>query len=1720
MMGVLGIKAQTNENEAYYAVDQYAEGSVILSETVTFYYDDQRSTRENSNLLTQDGGKLNIPNAPYSPNSANTPFSIKIEFDDSFANYRPTNTSYWFSNMYGLYVEFEGWENFNTSAVTNMSHMFDGLGKSRNGARCDVKGLDLSHFSLSSVTDMSYMLANASASYRAYVFGEENIVYDANVISCLTFSSSINTTGLMKNYETNRLSVPATANNLAYNAFEGLGTSTEPCLLIVPEGFKPQNMTLNYNIFEWKGGNFKFEDNHKVAYLRIENHDDDMDRLYFYYDNNCGDHNPYILYEYCLVPDDGNGGFPIFCNGYEVYENTFTFMSSFADYRPTNTSNWFKKIGYPEDGGRFYIEGLENLNTSEVTNMSYMFYGSAYSEQRRTDIELDLSHFDTRNVTDMRYMFAEFMKYYYKWNSSTEEYDIFSLGTLDFSHFTINPNAQTDYMFQNAQIGTLVIPESANNLASNAFIGLGTPTSPCNLVYADGFKPEGVTYFTNYFAWKGGCFDIINEAYISIEGSKNDRYVFCYDNRRGLKRNTIDLLNDEGKLNVNFARLSNVTTVCIDESFANYKPTNTSRWFYNFHGTIEGLSNLNTSKVTDMSYMFADCTGMTGFDLSSFDIEKVTDMTGMFGGCTNLAELNLSGFDFSNGPITGALLYNCTSLKKLTIPITAYHLSDGCCGGVGTADAPCELVYPDGFNLQNPTSGNGYFRWRSGYFHEAAKPYAVLSGSTLTFYYDFNERNMTGTGTVYHLRTGSSNTTPEWYDNRTSVTKVVFHSSFADARPENCYCWFSGMTNLSEIEGMAYFNTSSVQQMASMFYNCSSLTSIDLSDFDTSNVTWMNRMFEGCTGLNSLDLSTFDTSKVSQMYNMFAGCTGLSSLTLTNFNTSKVSTMKEMFKGCTNLETLDISNFNTAKVTNFTSMFEGCSKLADLDLSSFTISFTDPFYTQNMFKNCSALVSLHIPFSASSLNDGACTGVGTTSNPCRLSYPDGFMPEQDDAGNGYFKWKNGYFTDDRHVYALLSNEGLTLTFYYDNQWDSRPSHGKGLVFSLNQVENSTPAWYTFSGVTSVVFDPSFADARPTTCSYWFCFMEDLSSITGMEYLNTSKVTDMKYMFNGCKKLTEIDLSHFNTSSVTSEYGFEGMFSNCFELTTLDLSNFQFTSNVSTSQIIALCTGLQSLTVNESANSWHEGACQNVGSSDNPCTLIRIGNFTLDDAVNHNGYFVWKEGFFRNPPTPYVVISFDGKTMTFYCDNKINSRKGYKFTHLDYEMPEWMESPIEEVVFDPSFASARPTSCRSWFNGMSTLISITGIEYLNTENVDYYDNMFYGCSSLTSLDLSHFNFSNTEASGLLGNCSALQSLSIPASASNWSDGNCYNVGTSENPCMLIYPADMTLDKTDGEGYFVWKGGYFREREAYAALSDDGKTLTFYYDGNMSSYYVSYPVTNDITPSWYNGTEDVETVVFDSSFADARPTTCSNWFIYKSQLTSIVGIENLNTSKVTDMSYMFHSCSKLTEIDLSHFDTSSVTAATDGFYSMFGNSTNLTTLDLSGFDFNSNVKTGSLLGSCTGLKLLTVNESASHWADDACFLAGNWEDPCTLFYPAGMTLDKTDREGYFIWKGGYFKEGVLGDADDNGTVNIVDVMKTANYVLGNSDPNGFAFYNANVANSDNVVTVTDVMTIVDIVFGLNPSNAPRRNATSHTSHRSTIQTPASGVKTKNSEKVITQ
>ena len=139
--------------------------------------------------------------------------------------------------------------------------------------------------------------------------------------------------------------------------------------------------------------------------------------------------------------------------------------------------------------------------------------------------------------------------------------------------------------------------------------------------------------------------------------------------------------------------------------------------------------------------------------------------------------------------------------------------------------------------------------------------------------------------------------------------------------------------------------------MSYMFFACSKLTSLDVTNFNTENVKNMVRMFYNCSALTSLDVTNFNTMNVTNMRFMFYGCSSLTSLDVTKFNTEKVTNMNRMFYNCSKLTSLDVTNFNTENVTNMSYMFSSCSALT-------TIYASDEFVTtnvetgSNMFFNC------------------------------------------------------------------------------------------------------------------------------------------------------------------------------------------------------------------------------------------------------------------------------------------------------------------------------------------------------------------------------------------------------------------------------------------------------------------------------------------------------------------------------------------------------------------------------------------------------------------------------------------------------------------------------------------------------------------------------------------------------------------------------------------------
>ena len=746
-------------------------------------------------------------------------------------------------------------------------------------------------------------------------------------------------------------------------------------------------------------------------------------------------------------------------------------------------------------------------------------------------------------------------------------------------------------------------------------------------------------------------------------------------------------------------------------------------WFDGFENltTIEGMENLCTDSVESMLDTFYGCSSLTSIDLSHFNTKNVNVMQGMFDGCSALTTLDVSNFDMSKMININSMFRNCTALTtiyssddwKNSPVVNSYSMFKNCTklkGAVAFNDNETDA------SMANPTTG--YF---------TAKTYVEYKDNMLTFYCD--NLKATRSGTVYVLDENLPDTkAPAWLKEQKNVTKVVFDSSFKDSRPTTMMNWFYGFENLTTIEGMENLCTDSVVNMAYTFSGCSSLTSIDLSHFNTENVIVMADMFEGCRALTTIDVSNFDMSKMINMESMFHECKALTTIYCNEDWDICSSTWEDgtgMFLSCTNLK---------------------------------------------------GAVEYNEYYTGSSM-----------ANPT-----------------------TGYFTKTAYV---VENNG-TLTFYCDTKRASRP----GTSYSIydRNVDLNYPAWAgdvsdVNERITKVVFDSSFKNYKPTSTEKWFSYCTKIKTIEGIENLITDEVTTMKEMFSGCSALTSINMSNFNTENVTtmeemffgcsaltsinvSNFNTEnmttmkGMFNNCKALVSLDLSSFNTAnvtdmcamflgcaalttldvSTVNTAKVTDMeymFSGCSALTTIYCDNDWNSGTV-------NYSNDMFIGCTSLTGAVEYDASKV--DVSMANPTTGYftskVYAVEDGSTLTFYYDENRKSHTGTVYDinakrSENTNIPAWAgynsaKTSITKVVFDSSFKEYKPTDTKYWFNYLTKLKTIEGIENLNTEQVTSMTKMFYGCQSLTSLDVSHFNTANVDMmSYMFGLCSALTSLDL-------------------------------------------------------------------------------------------------------------------------------------------------------------------------------------------------------------------------------------------------------------------------------------------------------------------------------------------------------------------------
>ena len=815
----------------------------------------------------------------------------------------------------------------------------------------------------------------------------------------------------------------------------------------------------------------------------------------------------------------------------------------------------------------------------------------------------------------------------------------------------------------------------------------------------------------------------------------------------------------------------------------------------------------------------------------------------------------------------------------------------------------------------------------------------------------------------------------------------------------------SSMTSLD----LTQFDMSRVISLSYTFFNCGSLKILKLDGINTSNVTDMSYMFAGCSVLKSVDFKNLDTSNVTNMCGMFAWFYGFNSLDLSSFDTSSVTDMNFMFYGCYPIRTINLNGFDTSNVTSMYSMFYWCSSLQSLDLSSFdTSNVTD---MGNMFTCCSSLKSLD-----------------------------------------------------------LSN------------------------FDTSKVENMAGIFDLCSSISSLDIT-NFNTSSVWDMSKMF---KDCSSLTSLDlkHFDTSNLSSMENMFKGCSSLTALDLSNFQ---LMSHVNLSNCFSDCgkpvngrpiiclakdyshatrfndSQRTGIDLSKLRFiySSNLYRYENSKSGVGLSvslldafKAEINKSSGGsysygdevWRtgdplpnpapEGVYNDEQVTDMSNLFANLDMVTSLDLTFFDTRFVNDtHGMFRgcSSISALYLTSFDAMKITYMddmfsnCGQVINGKPAIGYVKDDAQAAIFNDPQItgidsQKLVIDASFDLTQFYTYDIVENGYKLALTdnfkqqldkdsggritvgnytwVTGDPLPNPlpqgflDYTSYFDmsKLFAECSSMTSLDLTQFDMSRViSLSYTFFNCGSLKILKLDGiNTSNVTDMSYMFAG-----CSVLKSVDFknldTSNVTNMCGMFAWFYGF----NSLDLSSFDTSSVT---DMNFM-FYGCYPIrtinlngfdTSNVTSMysmfyWCSSLQSLDLSSFDTS----NVTDMGNMFTCCSSLKSLdlsnfdtskvenmagifdlcssissLDITNFNTSSVWDMSKMFKDCSSLTSLDLKHFDTSNLSSMEN----MFKGCSSLTALDLSNFQLMSHVNLSNCFSDCgksvKGRPIIGLAKDASH------------------------------------------------------------------------------------------------------------------------------------------------
>ena len=603
------------------------------------------------------------------------------------------------------------------------------------------------------------------------------------------------------------------------------------------------------------------------------------------------------------------------------------------------------------------IEGLNYINTSDVTNYNFMFW-----EMKSID-SLDLSSFHVENATSMESMFdgCNSLKYVnlssFNKSGKVTNFDFMfancsSLESLDVRMLDTHSATTMEYMFSFCTSLKTLDLSYFNTEGVNSMHEMFYGCSALVALALDRFSASSLTNVESMFY---GCTKLKTIwCPTDFSGVPNsiDMFFSC-ESLEGSKGTAYDDANPK------------------DKTYAHIDGGSGYEGYFSERGTDKLMYTVYNPVSRTLSFNYDWNFYSTPYNPGSSIPELLEDKV-LFRDYCNEIETAWFDYAFYEAPLThggdlfhqflrdgeGNVLYVYTAGNIISISgwenLNTNEMTDMSYMFYGLDDIDLKVLDLSTFNTDKVTDMSHMF--------EGA------SSTTKIDLSNFNTENVTNMNSMFSTCSSLTELDLSKFDTK-NVTDMSWMfsncggldkldvSGFKTDKVTDMAVMFGGCYNLTSLD-VTKFDTKKVENMSNMFAGCNGLTSLDVSKLNTELVRDMSYMFGGCTGLTELDVKSFKTDSVRDMGGMFSDCSELTSLDLSSFHTDSVERMPYMFQMCSKLESVDLSSFNAGKVVSMENMFYDCSALKQLDLSSF---HTDSIhYAIGMFSNCTALEKIDL----------------------------------------------------------------------------------------------------------------------------------------------------------------------------------------------------------------------------------------------------------------------------------------------------------------------------------------------------------------------------------------------------------------------------------------------------------------------------------------------------------------------------------------------------------------------------------------------------------------------------------------------------------------------------------------------------------------------------------------------------------------------------------------